>query len=208
MEILKNEIRDAIYAYHAFYRQETRFGDAYHNQAEMREIGDAKEAIDIAYLKLDSDLSHLLTLCRILAQNPMIIATRNYQPILRADHDRQTYLDALTQQAGELATLDRYTARYKMPDGSHGYLRLAQSPTPASSPQALPDPIEQVRQRSKALYGRPLTTEPPPKPGQPPVNRSNDFPNPHQDSSNTKTGKPPLSTQRIGRRSPQRKTEE
>jgi Helicase HerA, central domain len=113
-----------------------------------------EQVIDEACENLRTAAADLITLCRVLAADPILVSTGQEEAQVRTRyiiHPAQTHQDARLELAGMLANLKEYTAYYQTPE-SHGLVALTE---PLASGQLYEDAIAQVRNRSKALYGRP-----------------------------------------------------
>jgi hypothetical protein len=117
------------------------------------------EHIRMAVGKLIPDIMDLITLCQILAVDPILVPTGQEEPDLRPryiTHPPQTHQDARLELAGILANLKEYTAFYQIsePSNPSGQVSLAEPLTPLGLDE---EAVQQVRDRSRELYGVPIS---------------------------------------------------
>jgi hypothetical protein len=126
----------------------------------------SSDVLDEAAERLETDVMHLLTLCRVLAVEPILVATGQEEEDMRPRHVVQTHQDARVELAGVLANLRPHTAYYQTPDSHHHDPQAPESHLIALAAPLSPgtideEAIEQVRKRSKELYGVQLDDQAP-----------------------------------------------
>lgn len=125
-----------------------------------------------------------------MATDPVTTTTGQLEDDIRPRHvilPPQTHADARVELAGILANLREYTAFYQI-GSMHGQVALDKPLKPDHLDE---EAIEEVRQRSKALYGRPIQETSP----------LDDTPHPSS-SGQPSQPSPHSSGPRIGRRPP------